>query len=283
MEKNSKLFESKYGYFTADGKEYIITNPHTPRPWVNVISNGDYSIIASHTGSGYSWRDNAGQNRITRLYQDLIKDNWGKYYYIRDLETGEFWSATWKPVKANYQMYEVVHGIGYTIYKHKVKDIYSELKVFVVKDAPVEIAWLTIRNDDNKPRKIDITSYFEWVLGNFPDEHREFHKLFMDPSFENNTIFVKKYLGQFPDEKGRWNNTDWDSIAFHSVSLPVKSFTTDKESFIGMYNSEENPEAMRNEKLPNRCDRFGDACASLQVELELAPGEQKDVVFTIGA
>ncbi|MGC8956080.1 MAG: GH36-type glycosyl hydrolase domain-containing protein, partial [Fervidobacterium sp.] len=89
-----RLFESKYGYFTSGGKEYVITDPRTPRPWVNVISNGDYSIIASHTGSGYSWRDNAGQNRITRLYQDLIKDNWGKYYYIRDVESKKVWSAT---------------------------------------------------------------------------------------------------------------------------------------------------------------------------------------------
>lgn len=278
-----RLFESKYGYFTKDGKEYVITNPYTPRPWVNVISNGDYSIIASHTGSGYSWRGNAGQNRITRLYQDLIKDNWGKYYYIRDIESGRFWSATWKPVKAEYQFYEVVHGIGYTIYKHKVDNIYSELRVFVAIDSPVEFAWLTLKNEDNKTRKLDVTSYFEWVLGNFPDEHREFHKLFIDPSFENNTIYVKKYLGQFPDEKGRWNNTDWDHIAFHSVSAPVKSFTCDKESFIGMYGSEEHPQAMRTNTLPNKCDRFGDACASLQVEIELAPGEMKEIVFTIGA
>ena len=278
-----KLFESKYGYFTDDGKEYVITNPRTRRPWVNVISNGDYSIIASHTGSGYSWRGNAGQNRITRLYQDLIKDNWGKYVYIRDIESGEYWSAAWKPVMANYQHYEVVHGIGYTIYKHKVNDIYSEMKLFVSINAPVEFMHLTLRNDSDRVRKIDVTSFFEWVLGNFPDEHREFHKLFIHPSFKNNTIFVRKYLGQFPDEKGRWNNTDWDHIAFHSVSMPVKSFTCDKESFIGMYFDERNPAAMKIPRLDNKCDRFGDACASLQVELILNPGEEKEVVFTIGA
>ncbi|QAV32634.1 Cellobiose phosphorylase [Fervidobacterium changbaicum] len=278
-----KLFESKYGYFTSDGKEYVITNPRTPRPWVNVISNGDYSIIASHTGSGYSWRGNAGQNRITRLYQDLIKDNWGKYVYIRDTESGKFWSAGWKPVMAEYQSYEVVHGIGYTVYRHKVDDIYSEMKVFVSIDAPIEFMYIIVRNDANKTRKLDLTTYFEWVLGNFPDEHREFHKLFFDPTFKNNTIFVKKYLGQFPDEKGRWNNTSWDHIAFHSVSLATKSFTCDKESFIGMYGDERNPIAMKLEKLDNKCDRFGDACSSLQVEITLNPGEEKKVVFTIGA
>jgi len=278
-----KYFESKYGYFTDGGKEYVITNPKTPRPWVNVISNGDYSIIASHTGSGYSWRGNAGQNRITRLYQDLIKDSWGKYIYIRDVESGEYWSASWKPVMSDYQHYEVVHGIGYTIYKHKVNDIYSEMKVYVSVDAPVEFMHLTLRNDSDRVRKIDVTSFFELVLGNFPDEHREFHKLFIDPSFKSNTIFVRKYLGQFPDEKGRWNNTDWDHVAFHSVNLPVKSFTCDKESFIGMYADERNPIAMTLPKLDSKCDRFGDASASLQVELTLEPGEEKEVVFTIGA
>ncbi|WP_434223511.1 GH36-type glycosyl hydrolase domain-containing protein [Fervidobacterium gondwanense] len=278
-----KLFESKYGYFTEDGKEYVITNPRTPRPWVNVISNGDYSIIASHTGSGYSWRGNAGQNRITRLYQDLVKDNWGKYFYIRDLESGKYWSAAWKPVMSDYQLYEVTHGIGYTVYRHKVEDIYSEMKVFVTVKDPVEIIHLRLRNDSSKTRRLDVTSYFEWVLGNFPDEHREFHKLFIVPEFKGNTIYVRKYLGQFPDEKGRWNNTNWDHVAFHSVSLPVKSFTCDKESFVGMYKDEKFPIAMTIEKLDNKCDRFGDACASLQVELTLEPTEEIEIVFTVGA
>ncbi|WDU82863.1 hypothetical protein [Caloramator sp. Dgby_cultured_2] len=181
MEK--KLFESKYGYFANGGREYVITNPKTPRPWVNVISNGDYSMIVSHTGSGYSWRGNAGQNRITRSFQDLIKDSWGKYVYIRDIDSKKFWSAAWKPVMAEYQEYEVVHGIGYSIFKHKVDNILSTMKVFVVPNYPVEIMEITLTNLDDKKRNLDITTYFEWVLGNFPDEHREFHKLFINPTF----------------------------------------------------------------------------------------------------
>lgn len=277
-----RLFESKYGYFTPDGREYVIVDPRTPRPWVNVISNGDYSMIASHTGSGYSWRGNAGQNRITRSYQDLIKDSWGKYYYIRDRESGRFWSAGWKPVMAQYSLYEVVHGMGYTIYRHRVEDIYSEMKVFVSAKAPVELAEITLKNEGATSRRLDITSYFEWVLGNFPDEHREFHKLFIVPAFRDNAIFVRKYLGQFPDGKGRWNNTDWNQIAFHGASEPVKSYTCDKESFIGMYGSQERPAALFEDELPGKCDRFGDPCAALQVEMELAPGQSKSVVFTTG-
>jgi len=79
-------FVNPYGYFSEDGREYVITNPLTPKPWGNVISNGDYGMLVSQTGSGFSWRGNAGQNRLTRSFQDLVKDNWGKYFYIRDLE-----------------------------------------------------------------------------------------------------------------------------------------------------------------------------------------------------
>ena len=279
-----KFFESKYGYFTDNGREYVITNPNTRRPWVNVISNGDYSIIVSHTGSGYSWRGNAGQNRITRLYQDLIRDNWGKYVYIRDKESGYFWSATWKPVMRDYESYEVVHGLGYSVFKQKNNGIYSEMTVFVSKDAPVEFILLKLENLSSKERKLDVSTYFEWVLGNFPDEHREFRKLFINSWFDENlnSIVVENYLGQFPDERGIWNNTSYDHIAFHSCSEKVSSFDCDKESFVGMYKDFDNPDAMNMEKLAGNYGRFTDPSASLRIDLNLQPGEIKEVVFTIG-
>jgi len=105
------LFANQYGYFSPDGKEYIITNPKTPKPWINVISNGDYSFMVSQTGGGCSWRGNAGQNRITRLYLDLVKDSFGKYFYARDHESGRFWSLTYNPVQQPMQFFEVRHGI----------------------------------------------------------------------------------------------------------------------------------------------------------------------------
>lgn len=283
--KSENLFESKYGYFSKNGKEYIITTPKTPKPWVNVISNGDYSIIISQTGSGYSWRGNAGQNRITRLYQDLIKDNWGKYFYIRDLETNKYWSAGWKPVKKEYEEYKVIHGMGYTKIIQKNEKILSEMLSFVTSDDPVEIIEITLTNLDEKERKLDVTSYFEWVLGNFPDEHREFYKLFVDSEFDEGrkSLVAKKYLGQFPDEKGRHNNTNWDYIAFHATSEKVKSYTADKECYIGMYGDEKEPKSMKEEKLEKKLGRFTDLVASLQVELNLKPNESKTVVFLIGA
>jgi cellobiose phosphorylase len=281
-----RLFESKYGYFSQDGREYVITTPITPRPWCNVISNGDYGMMVSQTGGGYSWRGNAGQNRITRASQDLVKDNWGKYIYIRDLDSGKVWSASWKPVESDYEYYRVRNGIGYTVFEQKVEGIASRLTMFIAPDAPVEILKLEVANESERTRRLDITSYFEWILGWAPDDHREFHKLFIDTRFDTqvNAIKAIKHLWSFPDEKGRHNNVSWPYTAFHASSLPVASYDTYKESFVGMYGNEKNPAAMEQDSLACNTGRFGDAAAALRTEIiPLAPGENKVVVFTIGA
>src|SRR3989338_2297377 len=132
-----RKFENKYGYFAPDGREYVITRPDTPRPWVNVICNGDYGTIETQTGSGFSWRDNSNLSRITRWDQDLIKDSWGKYIYIRDKESGDVWSATWKPMCPKFDFYEVRHGQGYSILKSRYQDIYIEKTIFVDSEDPV--------------------------------------------------------------------------------------------------------------------------------------------------
>jgi len=279
------MLENKYGYFSDNGKEYIIKNPLTPRPWINVISNGDYSIMVSQTGGGCSWRGNAAQNRITRLYQDIIKDNWGKYFYLRDLDNLNFWSLTYLPVKASYEAFSVKHGIGYSVFEYKHQGIRSLMKVFVVPNQPLEIIDITIINESDDIRRLDLTSYFEWEASIHPDEHREFNKLFMDTAYDEKrrAIKLKKYHWGFPDKDGLSNNVDWDFIGFHACSEPVKSYDTDKESFIGMYNNEADPKAMHLELLSKNLGRFGDAVAALQTEVKLKPQASKRIIFTIGA
>jgi cellobiose phosphorylase len=280
----SKKFENPYGYFSEDGREYVITTPMTPKPWGNIISNGDYGMMISQAGSGYSWRGNAGQNRITRSFQDLIRDNWGKYFYIRDLKRNVYWSATYKPVMHPYDEYSVVHGIGYSKFIQHIEDIESELTVFVSAKDPVEIFQLKLTNQSNEARELDITSYAEWLLGFAPDEHREFHKLFIETAADpaGSTVYARKCLWGFPDDKGRHNNVDWPFTAFMSVSEPLKSFDCDKESFIGLYNNDDKPKAMIDRSLACRSGRFTDPIASLQVKLDLEPNASKTVVFTLG-
>ena len=278
-------FLTPYGYFSDDGREYIITTPRTPRPWGNVISNGDYGMMISQNGSGYSWRGNAGQNRIPRAFQDLIRDNWGKYFYIRDLHRNLFWSATYKPVMYPCDFYRAIHGIGYSRFLQRVEGILSELTVFVATGDPVEIFRLKLTNEGNDERHLDVTSYLEWLLGFAPDEHREFHKLFIETWADTalNAVFARKYLWGFPDEKGRYNNIDWPYTAFMAVSEPLKSFDCDKESFLGLYQTDDRPRAMTLPRLEGRVGRFGDAIAALQVEVILRPGESREIVFTLGA
>ncbi|MDI7274725.1 MAG: glycosyl transferase family 36 [Anaerolineae bacterium] len=281
----NRRFPNAYGFFSEDGREYVITTPLTPRPWGNVISNGDYGMMVSQTGSGYSWRGNAGQNRITRSFQDLVKDNWGKYLYIRDLKTKAFWSATYKPVMHDYDRYRVVHGIGYTRFIQQVGQVLTELTVFVSARDPLEIFQLKLTNTGSSARELDVTSYAEWLLGFAPDEHREFHKLFIETWADaaRSAVFARKYLWGFPDDRGRHNNLDWPYTAFAAVSEPLKSYDCDKESFIGLYGREDSPRAMTEGQLAGRSGRFGDAIAALQVAVTLAPGETKTLVFTLGA
>lgn len=276
--------KNKYGYFTEDKKEYVITDPRTPKPWINVISNSDYSFMVSQTGGGCSWRGNAGQNRLTRLYQDIIKDNYGKYFYLRNLDTKQVWSITYQPMQVDYQAFEVRHGIGYSIFTYKVDDVLSEMKMFVVPDKPLEIIEIKITNQSKETKKLDLTSYFEWEAGIHPDEHREFHKLFMETNYDETlkAIKLRKYNWGFGDKNGLQNNADWDFVGFHAISEPVKSFNTDKEKFIGMYNNESNPIAMTEELLANSDGRFGDPTASLQTEFTLQSNQSKTIVYTIG-
>lgn len=278
-------FENALGFFAEDGREYVIKTPLTPRPWGNVISNGDYGLMVSQTGSGYSWRGNAGQNRITRSFQDLVKDNWGKYFYIRDLQSGQYWSAAYKPVMRPYEHYQVVHGIGYSRFIHQVASIECTMTVFVAPEDPVEIFQVTLTNRSDQPRELDITSYAEWLLGFAPDEHREFHKLFIETSAdeEQRAVFARKCLWGFADDKGRHNNVDWPYTAFMAASEPLKGFDCDKESFLGLYRNDDHPRAMMEPALAGRAGRFTDAIAALQVAVSLLPGQSKTVAFTLGA
>lgn len=278
-------FRTKYGYFSDDGMEYIITRPDTPRPWVNVICPGDYGLVVSQTGGGYSWRTHASLNRITRWEQDIIKDDWGKYIYLRDDDNYDFWSLTWKPVSQNLKNYEVRHGIGYSKFIAKNAGIKSQLTIFVPKDHPVEIWRVELTNETEMERNLSLFTYLEWGLGTAPDWHREFHKTFIETEFDENlnTVLAQKRLWDLINEKGQHWNRDWEYTAFHSVNLPVTSFTADKESFLGMYGTLENPQALSKDCLSNSYGKWGDGIASLHNRIKIEPGETVELVYLIGA
>jgi cellobiose phosphorylase len=278
------LFQSKYGYFNDLGNEYIITRPDTPRPWVNVICPGDYGVVVSQTGSGYSWKTHASHNRITRWEQDLIKDNSGKYLYLRDEDTGEFWSLTWKPVCSQPDFYRVHHGIGYSRFFSTYQDLESTLTIFVPPAEPVEIWKVRFQNNGPQVKRLSLFTYVEWCLG-LPDPAREFHRVFCETQFNGNlnTIFARKRLWEIPNAKGQHWNRDWEYVAFHSVNMPVAGYEGDKEMFLGPYGVIEKPAAVVKGTVTGTTGKWSDPIGSLHNRIELSPGQDVEIIYLLGA
>jgi cellobiose phosphorylase len=280
-----KLFDNGYGYFATDGSEYIITRPDTPKPWVNVICPGDYGLVVSQIGGGYSWQTHAGLNRITRWDQDLVSDSCGKYLYVRDEDTGEFWSPTWKPVCKDYESYECRHGIGYTTFTTVNRGIETRMTLTVPPGESVELWRVTLTNQGKRARKLSVWSYLEWCLGVAPDTHREFHKTFLETELadDHRAVFATKRMWDIQNEQGQHWNRDWDKAAFHSVDLPASASSGNKEAFIGQYGTNASPMALlEGGYVAKTTGRWDDSVASLRVPIELAPGESKTMTFTLG-
>lgn len=276
-------FETKYGYFTEDGLEYVITNYRTPRPWINVISNGNYGLIVSQINGGFSWITHSNLNRITRWQQDLIQDNWGKYIYLRDDDTGRFWSPTFQPVRNDLESYECRHGIGYSIFHSLNHQIKTTLRIFVPFQDDLEIWTLQLKNLDDKPRQISVYTYFEWCLGAAPDNHREFHKTFIETEFNENhqVLIARKRLWEIPTSRGHWN-ANWDSTAYFACSDSIDGFEGDKEKFIGLYHSLTDPLALQNGQLSGTVGKWNDSIASLKKLVLLSPNQEIEISFYLG-
>ncbi len=276
-------FKNKYGYFTDDGKEYVITRPDTPRPWINIISNGDYGLTLSQTGGGSSWWGNSNLARITRWTQDLIKDEWGKYIFIKDKASGKYWSLAWKPVCPAFDFYEARHGIGYSVLTSRINGIKSSMTVFVPPGEPLEVWKVVIKNEGRSRRRLSLFSYFEWCLGNSDDTHREFQKTFIGTWYESGlyAIFAKKKKQLVPKYISS-GSADYPISGFNSVNVKPAAFEADKEKFLGMYRGLTNPAAVEKGILTNTAGEWYDPISSLQVDIELDPGEEKTLIYTIG-
>ncbi|MFA6600619.1 MAG: glycosyl transferase family 36 [Candidatus Omnitrophota bacterium] len=282
--KEERKFESPYGYFTADGREFVITRPDTPRPWVNVICNGDYGLIESQTGSGFSWRDNSNLSRVTRWDQDLIRDSWGKYIYVRDRDSKRFWSGTWKPCTNRFDFFEVRHGQGYSVLTSRLHGITFEKTVFVDIEEPVEIWKVTLKNEGTAKRRLSLFTYFDWCLGNWSDTHREFHKTFIETKMDRKTkiLYGMKRAPLVPGFIST-GMTEKPLEGFHSSWPKPSGYDGDKEAFLGRYGDPHAPRAVKEGACRNSEGKWGDASASLQVNVDLAPGQSKTVVFMLGS
>jgi cellobiose phosphorylase len=278
-------FETSYGYFTEDGKEYVIKTPLTPKPWINVISNSkNYGLAISQAGSGYSWYRQAKKNRLTRWNQDLIRDDWGKYLYLRDNKSGQYWSCTYQPVKRRIKHYRCRHGLGYSAFESLHNDILSTLCVFVPPDDTLEIWQVTLKNQSSRKKDLSLFTYLEWALGVAPDAHREFSRLFIETSYDpaKKTLFATNRLWTIDrNDEESWN-APWDYIAFHSSNIRPSSFEGDKEKFLGQYGDFGSPQAVKEGSCSKTTGKWTDGIGSLQVNVKLNPKQEKRIVFLLG-
>lgn len=284
--KEDKKFASKYGYFTACGSEYVITNPRTPRPWVNVNCNEDYGYVVSQTGGGFSWYGNSQLSRLTGWYQDLIRDGYGKYVYVRDNGNKKVWSTTWKPTCFKYDSYEARYGLGYTKFTSKYNGVKTEQLMFVPLKDSVEIWQVTVKNETSSTKSLSLFPYFEWCLGNGTETHREFQKTFIEVKIEKslNAIVGLKRPALVPSFISS-GLKDAPLTGFISCTTQKPSgYDGDKETFVGMYGTYEAPKAVVEGKVKNRrmLEKWGDPIASMQTDVSLKPGQSKTVVFVVG-
>ncbi len=264
------------GGFSSDGSEYVIlTQPHTtPAPWVNVIANAQFGTVISESGSAYTWSENAHEFRYTPWDNDPVSDPSGEAYYLRDEESGAFWSPTALPC-AGQSAYLTRHGFGYSSFEHIENGIHSLLTVFVDLDVSIKFSVLKLRNLSGRSRRLSATGYVEWVLGDL----RAKTAMHVVTEIDTNSGAIFAQNAYNPDFGDRMAFFDADSATREEGA----TFTGSRREFIGRNGSLANPVAMGRTRLSNRVGAGLDPCAAIQIPLELAEGQEREIVFRLGA
>ena len=266
-------FFNGLGGFTPDGREYIITTGPgvvTPAPWVNVLANPNFGTVISESGSAYSWAENAHEFRLTPWNNDAVTDSCGEAFYLRDEETGRFWSPTPLPAGSG-QSYTTRHGFGYSVFEHAVDGITSELWVYTDASAPVKWSVLKVRNTSGRFRRLSATGYVEWVLGDLRAKTAPHVVTSIDPA-TGALVARNAYNAEFA---GR--------VAFFHVDDASRRVTGDRTEFLGRNGSLKQPAAMTRSTLSGRVGGALDPCAAIQVPFDLDNGQEREFVFRLGA
>ena len=264
--------ERTFGHFDDLHREYVITNPKTPWPWINYLGNEDFFSLISNTAGGYSFYKDAKFRRITRYrYNNVPMDNGGRYFYIND--EGTVWSPGWKPCKTPLDFYECRHGMSDTRITGRKNDIEASILFFVPLNTWGEIQKMTLSNQSDKTKHIKLFSFAEWCLWNAATDMENFQRNFStgEVEIDGSVIYHKT------EYKERRNH-----YAFYSVNTPIQGFDTDRESFIGLYNEFRDPEKVMSGKPGNSIAHGWSPIASHYLEIELKPRESKDFIFLLG-
>ncbi|MGD9689969.1 MAG: glycosyl transferase family 36 [Phycisphaerales bacterium] len=283
------MLQNRYGNFDASGRAFTVTDPRTPMPWCNVVCNGRYGFVVSHNGGGFSWFDDAQHNVLTRWEMDLVRDCYGKFLYVSDLESGDVWSLAPAPCRPSYDRYACTHTLGKTTFSTSCRGIDAEWTMCVAPADSVELWSVRLTNTSGRGRRVRLASYFEWTCGVAPDVKREFHRLFFKTDYDarRRAAFATKVMWDIRPrtEREHWNQP-WPYHAAHSIGGAAFSRPLaigDKSAFLGRYGSTHAPAAMSGPDVREGLGfgRFGDASAALGGDLELAPGQSVNLHYTI--
>jgi len=266
-------FFNGLGGFSPDGKEYVITTKKgqvTPAPWSNVMANPHFGTIITEFGTSYTWMGNAHEFRLTPWYNDPVSDTSGEALYIRDEESGQFWSPTALP-RQGHEPYICRHGFGYSTFEHTEFGIHSDLTVFVALESSVKFMILTLRNDSGRDRKLSATNYTELVLGS----QREKSAMHVVTELHNDSGAITAQ---------NWYSSDFaGNTVFLDATGSNHTITGDRTEFIGRNGTLANPEAMKKKCLSGSTGPAYDPCAAIQVPVSVEKGKEVAIVFKLGA
>jgi len=262
----------RYGHFDDEAREYVITTPETPYPWINYLGCEEFFGLISNTAGGYTFYRDARLRRLTRYrYNNVPTDCGGRYFYIRDGE--DLWNPGWMPVKAELDRYECRHGLGYTRITGERNGICAEALFFVPAGANCEIHRITLSNTADAPKDISLFSFLEFCLWDAQDDAANFQRNFSTGEVE----VVGSAIYHKTEYRERRNH-----YAFYSVNAEVAGFDTDRETFLGLRNGLHEPEVVLAGTARNSVASGWSPIASHQIDTHLEPGEKRDLVFVLG-
>ncbi len=271
--KLALMFDNGIGGFSPSGREYVITTSKqsiTPLPWSNVLANANFGTVISESGGAYTWSENAHEFRLSPWQADPVTDVSGEAFYLRDEETGRFWSPSPAPRRGETP-YTTRHGFGYSVFEHVEDGIQTELWTYVALDAPVKFSVIRTKNISGRTRQLSLTGYVEWVLGDLRSKSAMHVVTSIDP--DSGALLARNaYNAEFSDR-----------VAFFDLDDPQRTLSGDRTEFIGRNGTLQNPAALSRARLSGKVGATLDPCAAIQTTFELADGQSREVIFRLGA
>jgi cellobiose phosphorylase len=262
----------RFGHFDDARREYVITTPRTPYPWINYLGSEQFFGIVSHLGGGYAFYRDARLRRVLRYrYNNVPTDSGGRYFYVKDGD--DYWTPTWAPVKRELEHYECRHGLGYTQITGKRGGVRAEVLYFVPLGVNAEVHQVRLRNEGTARKRLRLFSLVEFCLWNAMDDQTNFQRNWSTGEVEvdGGTLYHKT---EYRERR--------DHYAFYHVNAPLAGFDTDRERFFGLYNGMHEPEVVISGEPRNSVASGWQPIASHAVDADLAPGEERTFVFVLG-